>query len=145
MSEIQLQSKIAQTISVRFPKLKGQFFHISNERNNKVQAFQARSIGIVPGVSDFLFMELLYSDQELGTKLTGIEVKDPGSYHDVDHVKQQVKWGKTLERCGGRWFLVVSVEEAVKAVTGDYEGLKGITEVEQMLANNPIKNKSIRF
>lgn len=149
MSEIALQSKIAQTVSVRFPKLKGQFFHVSNERNNKIQVFQARSIGIVPGVSDFLLIEPenIWDDEgfisETYTKITGIEVKEPGSYHEVAHVRQQVKWAKVLESCGGVWFLVTSVDEAVKAVTKDYEGLKRIADIEKML--DECKTKTIKF
>ena len=54
MSEIKLQSDIAREISVRYPNLRGQFFHVSNERKSQNQAFQARSIGIFPGVSDFI-------------------------------------------------------------------------------------------
>ena len=57
MSEIKLQSDIAREIPVRYPNLRGQFFHVSNERKSQNQAFQARSIGIFPGVSDFLFIK----------------------------------------------------------------------------------------
>lgn len=142
MGEIQLQSKIAQTVSVRFPKLKGQFFHVSNERNNKIQAFQARSIGIIPGVSDFILLESNFFDQN-SCLVTGIEVKEPGKYHEVAHVRQQIKWAKKLESIGGIWFLVTSVDEALKAVTKDYEGLKRIADVEKML--DECKTKTIKF
>lgn len=141
MSEIKLQSEIAVEISRRFPKLKGQFFHVSNERNNKIQAFQARAIGIIPGISDFILMEPL--DIEKGSFLTGIEVKEPNSRHEVLHVRQQVRWAKTLERCGGVWFLVRSVNEAVKVVTKDYDGLLRIADVEKML--DECKTKTIKF
>lgn len=151
MSEIQLQSKIAQEFSVRFPKLKGQFFHVSNERNNKIQAFQARAIGIIPGVSDFLYMAPYdFEDDEANvihtkTVLVGIEVKEPGKYHEVAHVRQQVKWAKVLESCGGVWFLVTSVDEAMKAISinRNYKGLKRIADVEKML--DECKTKTIKF
>lgn len=149
MSEIKLQSDIAVEFSRRYPKMKGQLFHISNERNNKIQAFQARAIGIIPGVSDFLFIESngtsrIHMFQEPDIRVIGLEVKEPGSYHRVDHIKQQIEWAKVLERCGGRWFIVRSVTDAIQVIDGNYKnGVLSIQDVEEMINN--CKNKSLKF
>lgn len=140
MSEIKLQSDIAREFSVRYPKLKGQFFHVSNERNNKVQAFQAKSIGIINGVSDFIY----FDKNHLGLKMIGLEVKEPNSYHKVDHIIQQIKWGNVLERCGGLYFIVRSVQEAIEVIEGHYLNALCIEEIEKMLSENGSK-KTIKF
>ena len=141
MSEIRLQSDIAQEFSVRFPKLKGQFFHVSNERNNKIQAYQALSIGIVRGVSDFIFFKKSVFN---GLYLLGIEVKEPESYHEVAHIQNQLKWGKKLEECGGHYYIVRSVSEVIDLIsTGETSALR-IADVEKMISENG-KKKTLRF
>lgn len=145
MSEIRLQSDMARKFSELYPKKKGQLFHISNERSNQTKAFQAASIGIINGVSDFIYFDLFHP-KENGSKSTlvlGLEVKEPnGGYHDKDHVRSQLKWGKTLEKNGGIYRIVRTVEELISCTEGNYTGLT-IEEVEVMLDSN--KNKTIKF
>lgn len=147
MSEIQLQSKIAVEFSRRFPKMRGQFFHVSNERNNKIQAFQARAIGIIPGVSDFIFIERnherIHLIDEPDIRIIGIEIKEPNSRHAVDHIRQQIEWAKVLEKCGGRWFIARTVLDAIKIIDADYDDVLNISDVEEMLDN--CKTKTIKF
>jgi hypothetical protein len=139
MSEIKLQSDIVREFSRLYPQKRGQLFHVSNERNNKIQAFQARAIGIFTGVCDFLFME---GFGMAGIELIGIEIKEPGSYHKREHIEQQVKWAKTLVNCGGYWRLCRSVEEAISCTEFNLKGLT-IQDVEKMLSEQ--KTKSIKF
>ena len=139
MSEVKIQSDIAREFSVRYPNKRGQLFHISNERNHKVQAFQAAAIGIVNGVSDFLFFEWVPG---FGINLLALEVKSPGSRHEVDHIRQQINWGKTLEEQGGSYRLVRSCKEAIDCIEGNLCGLS-IEEVEEMI--HEIKTKTIKF
>lgn len=134
MSEIRLQSDIARKYSELFPLKRGQLFHVSNERNNALQAMQARSIGIFPGVSDFIYFEM--------NLFLGMEVKEPGTRHKREHIEQQVEWGRTLESQGGVWRLVRTVEEAISCIELDFQGLT-IKEVETMLKN--VKTKTILF
>jgi hypothetical protein len=147
MSELKLQSDISVEFSRRFPKMRGQLFHVSNERNNKVQAFQARAIGIIPGVSDFLFFERnhkrIHLIEELDIRLIGIEIKAPNSRHLVDHVRLQLEWGKVLESSGGRWFLARSVKDAMCIIEGNYKDILSVEDVEEML--NDCKTKTIKF
>lgn len=134
MSEIRLQSDIARKYSELFPLKRGQLFHVSNERNNALQAMQARSIGIFPGVSDFIYFEM--------NLFLGMEVKEPGTRHKREHIEQQVAWGRTLESQGGVWRLVRTVKEAISCINLDFQGLT-IEEVETMLKN--VKTKTILF
>lgn len=142
MSEIKLQSDIAREFSVRYPNKRGQLFHVSNERNNPVQAMQARSIGIFPGVADFLYFEKSFHTDHPSVFMVGLEVKEPGTRHKREHIEQQLEWGRILERQGGIWRLVRTVEEAISCTELDLKGLT-IQEVEKMLENT--KTKTIQF
>ena len=141
MSEIKLQSDIAREISVRYPNLRGQFFHVSNERKSQNQAFQARSIGIFPGVSDFILF--YWSEEEYRIKLLGIEVKEPNSFHKKEHIQQQYEWGCILEDCGGRYFVVRSVLDCIQLIEENYSGVLCLQDIKQMIDN--CKGKNIKF
>ncbi len=143
MSEIRLQSEIARKFSELFPIKRGQLFHVSNERNNVMQAMQARAIGIFPGVADFLYFQSLYSNPNAGgTNLIAIEVKEPGTRHKREHIEQQLEWARILESQGGTWRLVRSVKEAICCTELNFQGLT-IQEVEIMLKN--VDTKTILF
>lgn len=144
MGETRLQSKMAQKYSELFPNKRGQLFHVSNERNNKLQAIQARSIGIFPGVSDFIYFEpnFLRENVIFGTIMVGIEVKESGTRHSRDHIEQQLEWARILESQGGTWRLVRTVEELISCTQLDFKGLT-IKDVEKMLEN--VKTKTIKF
>lgn len=134
MSEIKLQSDIARKFSELFPLKRGQLFHVSNERNNKIQAFQARAIGIFPGVSDFIYFELI--------ALVGIEIKEPGSTHKREHIEQQIEWAEILEAQGGVWRLCTNVEDAISCTELNFKGLT-IADVKELLKTQ--KTKTIKF
>ena len=147
MSEIRLQSEIARKFSELFPFKRGQLFHVSNERNNAMQAMQARAIGIFPGVADFLYF--VKTDNPIGsfnrnisTTIVAIEVKEPGTRHKREHIEQQLEWARILENQGGTWRLVRSVKEAICCTELDFQGLT-IQEVEIMLKN--VDTKTILF
>ena len=145
MSEIKLQSDIAREISVRYPNLRGQFFHVSNERKSQNQAFQARSIGIFPGVSDFICIRKFHP-RENGTKaifMLGIEVKEPGSFHKKEHIEQQYEWGCILENCGGRYFVVRSVLDCIQVIEANYSEVLCLKDIKQMI--DECKGKNIKF
>lgn len=132
MTEEQLQSKIAIEFSVRYPEKAGQLFHVANERNNKIQAYKAKSIGIYPGVADFIFFS---KDMNIAT-----ELKAPNTRHKSSHVRKQLEWGRTWEREGNIWRLCVTAEQALSCYEGKLQGFT-IDEVEKMIGNK----KTIKF
>lgn len=143
MSEDKLQSDIVRKFSELYPEKRGQLFHVPNQRNNQKQVFQARSLGIFPGVADLIYIDILYGSDTL---IHGLEIKSPGSRHKVDHIEQQVEWGKILERCGGFWRICRSVDESIAFISGDYENdtALSIKDVEKMIQDNG-KKKTIQF
>lgn len=138
MNEKQLSFQIVREITNIQPKKRKQLFHIANERNSKEQAFEAKAIGIIPGVSDFLYFEL-------NTPLIGMEVKVPGSYHKVDHIISQVEWGEVLEQQGGVWRLITTVNDAKALIINkDFTVGKTTTQMRELLSKNGNK-KTIKI
>lgn len=141
-SEEALQSDIVRTFSELYPERRGQLFHVPNQRNHKLQAFKARSIGIFPGVSDLIYFE---SNGLAEITAKGIELKLPNSTHKADHVEQQLEWAKILESKGGNWRICTSVKGAIDFIEGNInEENLTFKDVEFMLKNNKEK-KTIKF
>lgn len=143
-SEERLQMDIVVKFSQLYPNKRGQLFHVSNERNNKIQAFKARAIGIVNGVSDLIFYEQ-HRDGNMISK--AIELKAPGTYHKREHIQQQIEWAKQWRNNNGEWMLCRSVEQAIAFIDGelDFEPSTGgwglsIEEVEIMMCEQTTKN-----
>lgn len=132
--EEKLQSDIAIKFSQDYPEKSGQLFHVSNERNNKIQAYKARSIGIVPGVADFIFISKKFN--------VATELKQPGSRHLVAKVMKQVQWAKVWEREGNIWRLCRTVDEAISCYNGNFKGMTR-QEVKKLLKS--VKTKTIKF
>lgn len=141
MTEDKLSQLITTAVRNKHPQTRGRFFHVANERNSKEQAWIAKSIGIHPGVSDFIYIDsnyLLFTGNK-GINFLGLEVKVPNTRHKVEHIEQQVEWGELVESIGGNWRLITSVEEAVNCVEGNLKGYT-TTEVRNLLKENKLKN-----
>ena len=139
-SEDQLQSSIVRKFSELYPERRGQLFHVPNERNHALQAMQARSKGIFPGVADLIYFEL---GPFYRIKTLAIELKTPESSHKVDTVEQQVEWGEILEKNGGTWRLCDNLDDAIFCINKFHKGLT-TEDVREKLANNGNK-KTIKF
>lgn len=137
MKEDRLQSDIVRRYSELYPERRGRLFHVPNQRNHKLQAFQARGLGIFPGVSDLIYIGYGY--------IKCIELKTPGSRHKVDHIIQQVEWGKLVESLGHEWRICTNLVQAIKFIDDSIhcDALK-FEDVEKMLKENGNK-KTIKF
>ena len=137
MSEERLQSDIVRKFSELYPYKRGQLFHVANERAHQLQAFKAKSIGIVAGVSDLIYI--------CSFGLKALELKAYGSSHKVEHLIRQVEWGKTIEEVGHQWRLIRSTQEAIHFINGaSYKVGLTTKEVEQLIQENGGK-KTIKF
>ena len=142
--EVKLCSEINRAIRNKYPHTRGCFFHVSNERNSKNQAFIAKAIGIFAGVSDFLYI-YKQENQNVPEGYLGflaLEVKVPGSYHKKEHLVNQINWGKTVNGLGGRWRLITSVEEAISCIEGNMQGYTA-EQMECLLKKD--NNKTLRI
>ena len=140
--EENLQKDIVVKFSQLYPNKRGQLFHVSNERNNELQAMKASAIGIVNGVADLLHYEQHRDGNMIGKAL---ELKAPGTYHKREHIEDQIEWAKTWRNQNGLWRLCRTVPEAIAFIEGDIDHSWGLTieEVEIML--NEQTTKSIKF
>lgn len=134
MSEERLQMNIARRFSELYPEKRGQLFHVSNERSNKIKAFKARAIGIIAGVADFVYFSKEFN--------VATELKLPESRHSVISIINQVYWGEVWEKQGGIWRLCTTVEEAINCYEGNFQGYT-IKDMKKMLKN--IKTKTIKI
>ena len=138
--EHQLQHECVMEFSQQFPEEKGSLFAVNNEAAlGPKQAQQLKAIGVVAGVAD-----LIYFNFDI---LIGIEVKVKGRRHDLDHVKQQLTWGRHLISKGGIYVIPTS-KEAFMSIFSDKksEDLLSIEQVEKMAEMLEAKGrKSIVF
>jgi len=128
-----LQKDIIRKQSELYPNKRGRLFHIPNERNNKRQAFIARSIGIFPGVADLIYFSKKFN--------VATELKVPGNRYKVASVGAQVWWGEVWEKQGNVWRLCTTVEEAISCYQGDFKGytLKEMKKILKRIKTQTIK------
>lgn len=141
--ENKLQSEIVRKFSELYPEKRGQLFHVPNQMNTKdpqKSAFQAKALGIFSGVSDLIFFEGIEGEH---IRMTGLEIKTPGSAHKKEHISRQVIWGKILQGNGGIWRLVTNVDDAIKILDGNNSFGLSPEEVHQMLFEDSLK--TIKF
>ncbi len=136
MTETQLQSEIAVSHSQKYPEQYGQLFHISNERSNKTQAYIAKSIGIVPGVSDFIYISKKFN--------VATELKVSGKRHDVARISKQIKWGKVWEKQSknNHWRMCFTTEQALSCYEGNFKGYT-LKQAKKLIKN--IKTQTIKI
>ena len=85
----------------------------------------------------------------LSGRFVGIEVKLPGKKHSVDHIQQQLDFGKNLREQGHEWYLITSVAGFWRVfnnelgITGPELGVLSIYDVANMIELN--NRRTIKF
>lgn len=83
-TEESLQSNIVTAFASRYPALRGRLFATFQNPTPEQHGLWI-ALGLVPGVSDLLYIESDYH-------VVGIEVKQPGKVHKSAHLKRQAEW-----------------------------------------------------
>lgn len=137
-AETKLQSEIAIAHSQKYPEQYGQLFHISNERSHKNQAFIAKAIGIVPGVSDFIYVSKKHN--------AATELKISGNRHDVSTIRNQIKWGEVWEQQSKKnhWRMCFTVEQALSCYEGNFKGYT-LKQAKKLIKNVKTKTTKITW
>jgi hypothetical protein len=84
-------------------------------------------MGMHAGVSD-----LIYHNHGF----MGLEVKVRGEKHKADHIKSQLRWGKSRVEAGGNWCIITSVEgfwHVLKVQNFEHVDVFSIEDVQAML------------
>lgn len=110
-NEKQLQAKMVMEFSQKYPEKNGQLFSVRNTTFSAKDGATQKAIGMKAGVSD-----LIYLDNN--GLMVGIEVKFPKSKHNRTHILKQYVWGETVEKCGGEYFIVNSLEGFLSIIEG---------------------------
>lgn len=100
MKEDRLQFELILWYGQKYPQFQDLMFEINNDTLSAGQAIYRRSKGMRAGASD-----LGWIIPNSG-KFVGIELKAPGSTHDVEHLKRQLEWGRSIVLNGGFYFMV---------------------------------------
>ena len=110
INEKQLQAAMVREFSQRWPEKDGQLWSVRNTTLSVRDGSTQKALGMKAGVADLNFFE--------AGVLVGIEVKFPGKKHDRAHIVQQVSWGETIEKNGGEYFIVTSIEDFISIIEG---------------------------
>lgn len=98
-SEAAFQQQCRISFHNKYPHLRGLLFHVRNNSDSSRDGSYWKELGVVPGVSDFLF---LYAG-----KCHCIELKTPTGYQsDVQEV-----WEKKVTAQGIDYYVINSIEK----------------------------------
>ena len=98
VTEIKLQSDIFQWHWNTHPDQRGQLFHVNQKSRNAIEGNHMKAIGVMPGVSDLIFIRK--------GKVLFIELKtDTGQQRPIQKVFQQV-----VEANGHQYIIIRSLE-----------------------------------
>jgi hypothetical protein len=99
-SENQLQAEIFQHHWNNYPHERGLLFHVNNKARNAIEGNRFKAMGVVPGVSDLIYL------RKCGKPLF-IELKLPGcTQSDI-----QIEWQAKVEAAGYEYRIATSLEE----------------------------------
>lgn len=110
VNEKQLQAAIVRKFSELWPEKDGQLFAVRNTTFSGKDGATQKALGMKAGVSDLIFFE--------AGQIVGIEIKFPGKKHERNHIIKQIAFGETLEKNGGEYFIVTSVEAFISVIEG---------------------------
>jgi hypothetical protein len=82
-----------------WPQYRKLLFEVNNDTHSAEQANYRKSKGMISGVSD-----LILCLPNCG-KMVGIELKAPESVHKVEHLKNQIDWGRNIVENGGFYIM----------------------------------------
>ena len=144
MSENRLQHDLIMWFGQNYPQYRSLLFMVHNETTSKAQGAKLKSMGLIAGVSDLIFI-----DPNFGTT-SGIELKAPGSVHKSVHVKQQLDWGHDIMLTGCRYLITSSLLDAKNFITYIIErsNIGDIYDIQHNSINfvkNQLHKKTIKF
>lgn len=126
--EDKIQHEIVMWFSQTYPGLRGRLWEVNNDTYNAKHAMKRRAMGMIAGASD---LQMFYAK-----KYAAIEIKAPGTSHDLQRIKSQLDYGADTILNGG-YFIMSEKIEVIKAfITSILED--NVWDVEEL------QNKSIR-
>jgi len=94
-----LQKSIVLWFSFQYPKLNGLLFHVNNNSNNVITGGNMKKLGVIPGVSDLIFL--------FDGRCYFIELKSKKGSQSSD----QKIWQKKVEQQNFNYRIIKSLDE----------------------------------
>lgn len=107
-----IQHKVVKWFSQQYPEHRGLLFEVNNDAKNMKQIMYRQAMGMVPGVSDLIF--LIPNRAEYA----GIEIKGYQTRHDFEHIVTQWEWGKKIRDNGGYWLMTSNLDNIMLFIEG---------------------------
>jgi|SRR5215211_1846982 len=105
MYEARLQSICFTWHWNSFPSERGRLFMVYNNPNNRIEGAVLKGMGMVPGVSDLIY---LFKDEwKISPSVKFLECKLPGCKQD----KEQIKFESMVKMLGFGYYLFHSLDE----------------------------------
>jgi hypothetical protein len=89
MNELQLQAEIFKWHWNNIPEERGLLFHVNNKARNKIEGNKFKSLGVIAGVTDLIYLKP-------GGRPIFVELKT----EEGKQSPQQKEWQKTVESAG---------------------------------------------
>lgn len=129
------QHNLVKWFSQEYPKYYGHLFAVNNDTFGIKDAAFKKAIGLIPGVSDLIFMV-----PKKGV-MCGIEIKAPDSYHTIEHIENQLKWGMNLITNKGFYIMTSNIDACKIFISGIIECQDSVYSSIQFKAYQLVKEK----
>jgi len=143
MTEQKLQHNLIMKFSQKHPEQRGLLFEVNNDTVNMKHAVKRRSMGMIAGVSD-----LVYVIPKCAI-IAGIELKAEGSTHKTTHIKNQIEWGQKIIDQGGFYLITSSLDNALffieSLMNDDYISAIKLQQKCILFAFKQMNKKTIKF
>jgi len=104
-SEAAFQQECVIWFHNTYPKLRGLLFHVRNNSSSKREGAYWKALGVMPGVSDLIFL--------YGCKASLIELKTATGYQSPE----QIEWEQKVYEQGINYYVINSIAKFKNLIT----------------------------
>lgn len=143
MRENKFQHDFIMWFGQTWPEHRNLLFMIHNEAKSKKEASYLKSMGLISGASDLALIQPNYGH------FCGLELKAPESTHSVDHIQNQINWGRKVIENNGFYLMSSDMNTLKKFVTCivnyDIMDVLKIQTTELLKIERQFDKKTIKF
>lgn len=143
MQENRFQHDFIMWFGQTWPEYRNLLFMVHNEAKSKKEASYLKSMGLISGASDLALIQPNHGH------FCGLELKASGSIHSVDHIQNQINWGRKVIENNGFYLMSSDMGLLKEFITGlvNYEVLfvLKIQTTELLKIERQFDKKTIKF
>jgi len=99
MTEARMQHEIVKWFNNTYVQYQALLFEVNNDTYDIKHRMTRQSMGMITGVADLAFIV-----PDVGFYV-GIELKAMNSRHKIEHIRNQIEWGKIVIANGGGYLI----------------------------------------